>query len=247
MKELRKIDISEKFINEASYTSEVMEKIEELMNIRKLLRKFQAIGYDCDHNEHYGNLSSRIQNKENKFLCTATQTSGDERLEIAHFPIVYDFHDNRIFWKSIAGGYEPSVEASTHDGFYRGNPRIRYIAHGHFQPIHKYCQGLDSIVFSEEFRYGTQEIRERALESGRDKKILQHETLYGNWGLIIPKGHFNAFFLVGESAKAVKLGFLYCVAISTCNIYNRVVEQALEIEGAPLLKEDFSGTLKQYF
>ncbi len=118
MSELRRINIAQQVIEEDSYTPEVRRKIEELCHIRKLLKEFNAIGYDCDHDEHYGNLSARVSNNE-EFICTATQTSGYNKLEITYFPIVFNFINNTIQWKSVRGGKEPSVEASTHDGFYQ--------------------------------------------------------------------------------------------------------------------------------
>ncbi len=240
MEELRKIDVGEPEIVSGLYTHEVLKKIGRIKDIRRRLKVYSALGEDIDHKEHYGNLSARINSKE--FICTATQTSGlpEIELRLKHFPLVTDFRDGLIYWRGEKETQKPSVESSTHDGFYRGNSRIMYVAHGHLQSLYDHYQDRphEALVWDLEITYGSPEIRRKALEDGLNPLMLGHDSPYGSWGLVIPRGHFNAFFIVGESPKAIQYGFLRAYDSTTFSTHNTITEEFTDLENSPVYAED---------
>jgi len=133
MEKLRRIDIEHRVLKTSAlisqvYNESVLEKVEELKKIRRVVKNFEAIGHSSDHNEHYGNLSARVL--RNKFLCTATQTSGksEEEMSLEDYPIIYDV-DSIVLSLGLNQDKKPDEECSTHDGFYRGNEDISYVLH----------------------------------------------------------------------------------------------------------------------
>ena len=244
MSELRKIEVKHEKIP-GNYNSEILKKIKILNGVRDLFYKYGVIGLDCDHKEHYGNLSART--KSNEFVITATQTSGLEKIDIDNYPVVSKFKEDILFSNGISDN-KPSVEATTHLGFYIGNNKIKYVGHGHYPPIYNRYKNLnlEAIVWDEKIKYGSKEIMEKAIEAGSDGRILNNECLYGNWGLIIPKGHFNAFFLVGENAKALSLGFLKIIDNCSFKLHNDVINDLYSLNLKTLEEEDFVSFGKVY-
>jgi hypothetical protein len=245
MSELRKIEINHyaDWRLRIDDWLDISEKYDFINRVRSKFFEDGIIGYDCDHKEHYGNLSIKLGRRFEdtiEFLCTPTQTSGNEVVIMFDYPIVYKYSE-RILFSMGKSEKKPSVEASTHYGFYRGNEKINFVGHGHDRPIHHYFRDRESeaIIWDEEITYGSLEIMKKAKEAGSDERILMHESPYGNWGIAIPKGHFDAFFLVGESAKSVEYGFLESLNRSSIDRGLKANNGFVKLDTIPLVEEDF--------
>lgn len=233
MKELRRMPINHqvKERDPIYENNEVIEIIEQLDSIRAAMKKFGAIGYSPDHDEHYGNLSARFL--KNKFLCTATQTSGLETILPESYPLVYDV-DSDLIVHSIGHSQsnKPSVECSTHDGFYRGNKGISFVVHGHYPLLFDYYKdkSQEAVLMDQRAKYGTAELREEAIKAAQSPVILKNETDHGRWGLAIPLGHPPGFFIVGESSKALRQGLFSSISHAAICLHNKATKELARLE-----------------
>ena len=223
MVELRKIEVKHEVIASDNYTAPMAKTISQLNDVRAILRSFGAMGYDIETKVHYGNLSARI---DSRFICTATQTSGLSFLEMAQYPIVEGLKGSIVHSKGLDARALPSVECTTHDGLYKCNQRIKCVAHGHMQLLYDYYRERESeaVVIGEEVSYGSMELRERVIAEGGNPALLCHHSPHGNWGTLVPLGHFNSFFIAGESIPAVRQGFLESLANAALYLVDRAEE-----------------------
>ena len=192
----------------SDYQRDLIKKLNELRHVM-LDPLFGALGIRDD--QEYGSLSARLN--QDSFLHIAKNTIQLSSLRIEHYPEVnYDKHLNLLTSTNIRE-FSPGIEAVVHDGFYKGNSKIRCVAHGYFSPIHRYYRiKPDEAVVIEEETDNVEEMRELILKTARDERVLKHNAgaiLYnntGHYGLLIQKSDLDGFFIVGESIEAVLSG-----------------------------------------
>ncbi len=238
MNELRRIDVEHKEIC-CQYPRYILDSVEKLNRLRETLKRFNVIGFDNDHEEHYGNISARVDDS-NKFICSATQTGGIDEINEMHYPTITGFLSGVLYSIGVSNR-KPSVEATTHLGFYEGNHLINCVAHGHYSPFYEYYKNREkvAIVLEENIKFGTFEMKEAARQKGLDERMLKNKSDYGNWGIVIPKGHFNAFFLVGESVKAVEHGFLTAINEVAIGLVNKVNIRLTDLDSRAITEDSF--------
>lgn len=223
MNEERKIKI-EKIESQFDNHQKIEDCLKRLTILREAMWNCNAIGLDIETNIAYGNISARLDNK--RFLCTATKTSALRKLRPNNYTIVEDYSEKNNVLLYSSNEAEPSVEASTHDGIYRGNNEINCIAHGHLQDIYfNYINNKNGALILDNVEYGSPELRKLSIE--QSKLALNHELeeqIYwkGKYGIIIPKQHFNSFFITGKSIEDTLQGFLITFRNSLNNMLNNV-------------------------
>lgn len=230
MNETRKIQIKRlEDISDAAVSDNLYKIIDKLNILRNSMFRCNAIGIDTETGIPYGNLSARLDGK--RFLCTATGTSRFKDIGINEYTIIenYNEDDNTLLYSNIFSDVKPSVEASTHDGIYRGNSNINCIAHGHLQAIYfHYLYNKNKALILDNVEYGSQELRQKAIENSKLllSPSIPEERNYlvqkGKYGIMIPKKHFGAFFIAGETIEDTLEGFLFAFRDSSIGMLNSV-------------------------
>jgi len=186
-----------------------IDAINKLNELRRVMRKPDFCAFE--DKDGCGEVSARLS--ERAFICNAENTRGLENLSIEYFPIVLNYNEKEnVIYSRGCNELMPSENAAVHDGFYRGNARIKCVGHGHSPLIYNYCSAKenDAIIIGGEKR-NIPGLRRLAIEAGKDERILKHDWSRfggGNYGFFIEKEDKNSFYIVGESINDVLFGLL---------------------------------------
>ncbi len=120
----------------------------------------------------YGNLSFRLNNSENFFIITASQSGLNESQTNDRFVTVsyVDLKAGIVYFKGIR---EPSSEAILHYVIYQARPDVQAVFHGHCEKISRNAKKLGLPITSKEEPYGTIDLAERVLETLNDFYFLE--------------------------------------------------------------------------
>ena len=155
---------------------------------RALFYKLGLVGEYPNEKIGYGNLSSRLPNKN--FIITGSQTGHLPHLQAHHYSKVIDC-DLKKGSVTAEGLIPPSSESLTHFGIYEANPSIQYIFHIHHAKLWTLMKNLNVDATSEHIQYGTTEMAKAAQATMANK----------NTGLIVMKGHEDGIISYGTSAE----------------------------------------------
>ncbi len=154
---------------------------------RALFYKLGLVGEYPNEKIGYGNLSSRLSNKN--FIITGSQTGHLPHLQAHHYSKVIDC-DLKKGSVTAEGLIPPSSESLTHFGIYEANPSIQYIFHIHHTKLWGQMKNQNIDAISEHIQYGTIEMAKAA------QKVMANK----NTGLIVMKGHEDGIISYGTSA-----------------------------------------------
>ncbi|MFA7653809.1 MAG: class II aldolase/adducin family protein [Candidatus Magasanikbacteria bacterium] len=122
-----------------------------------------------------GNLSFRLNSRENRFIITASQIGIQENLPDSGFVLVEncDFDSGVV---KVIGLRDPSSESFLHSAIYLARPEVNFIFHGHSNKILANVDNLNLVVTNTSPPYGTVAFARSALEVlGQNNFIIMRD------------------------------------------------------------------------
>jgi len=169
--------------------------LQALRGWRSVLRRLELLGQTAERYAGlgFGNLSARDPADPERFIVTASQTSGAPELEDGD--LVRVLHSNlERFWVDALGHQPPSSETLTHAMIYQADPDIAWVFHGHSPDIWQRADELDLPATGTDVPYGSPEmVRAVAalLQRHRERPCV-----------FVTLGHRDGVFACGSSADA---------------------------------------------
>lgn len=158
---------------------------------RRILFHLHLIGLDPNRYEGlaYGNVSQRLAN--GKFVISATQTGGRERLGPEHYCLVEsaDLATNLVVAR---GRYPPSSEALTHAAVYQASLGVRAVMHGHCPEIWRWGEQLALGHTPEAAAYGTPAMAQAVMDQVKNQP---------EQGIIVMRGHRDGVLAYASSPR----------------------------------------------
>lgn len=165
----------------------------ELKVWRDLCCKLKLLGQDPElyQGYGYGNISAR--ESKDRFMISASQTSGHEVSDASHFARVLsaDVDENRI---QSQGLLPPSSESMTHAALYQIAPEVNWVVHSHCADIWCNSDVLGLAYTEQAIPYGTPAMA-RAVQQ---LYLTQPEK---NQGIFVMKGHEDGVVTYGHTAE----------------------------------------------
>ena len=164
---------------------------------RTVLRRLGVVGQDPDRYDGYGfgNISFRDPTDPGRFVITASQTGGQAELTDAHLALITRCDPDR-FWVDAVGHEPPSSETLTHGMFYRGDPSVGWVLHGHCPDIWRRHEALGLPCTGEDVAYGSLAMGQAV--AGILDDAASSETA-GTLALVT-LGHEDGVFVCGPTA-----------------------------------------------
>ena len=186
-------DLKTANLAEAAWSDEVLGGIAQLSAWRSILYTLELIGQNTGRygGFAYGNLSMRIEDSE-RFIVTASQTSGATKLYVNHLVLIEETNIAR-FWVEATGLEPPSSETITHAMIYQGEPRARFVFHVHSNEIWKHREALRLPQTPAEVAYGSEAMAEAVVQL-----LEQHQI---RPLIFATAGHEDGIFALGYHAQ----------------------------------------------
>jgi len=163
---------------------------------RCLLNKLALIGQDPARYQGlgFGNISQRLQEGNNRFLITGTQTGRLAYLKREHFAMIKSANPKQNALESC-GVSQPSSEALTHASIYQLDHTVHAVIHVHSPDIWRNTLKLNIPHTGAEVAYGSVKMTEAveqlflsgALKSYRIFSMLGHEDGIVTFGASLPE------------------------------------------------------------
>jgi len=143
-----------------------------------------------------GNLSFRLNSKENNFIITASRTALNDSMVNTDFSEVINYYKNQNLITG-KGEKEPSSESIMHFLIYKNRNDINAIFHGHSPEILKHAEQLNIPTTEKELPYGTVEFAKNALNllHNSDFIILKNHGFVSLGNTMQDAGEQTYFFL----------------------------------------------------
>ena len=169
----------------------------ELNAWRTRFLELGLIGQNPERYEGYGfgNLSRRLLDQgENAFLISGTQTGHLEELQASHYATVLHCNPAKNQLQAT-GQIKPSSEALSHGILYQSHPGIHWVMHLHCPDIFNNYKSLNILCTDPSAAYGTPEMAS-AIES------LAKERKDSRPSLLVMGGHQDGILAYGSDAEA---------------------------------------------
>jgi hypothetical protein len=162
----------------------------ELEKWRVILYRMGLIGEYKDEKVGFGNLSRVIDQNNQEFIITGTQTGRFPNLAAQHYCKVI-FCDLKKMKVRAEGLIAPSSESLTHFAIYQVSPKIKYVFHVHHHElwVRMLSEGHDHTP--DNVSYGTEKMALAAKECIKDKTS----------GIFAMAGHEDGIIAYGTTAE----------------------------------------------
>ena len=165
-----------------------------LLAWRAVLRRLELIGQKPERygGLGYGNLSRRVPGAAERFVISASQTSGIAEAGVEHLVCIRRCDLGR-FQVEAEGALPPSSETLTHAMLYAADGEVNWVLHGHCPEIWQNAEPAGLAAICAEVGYGSPQMAEAVaalLHSNRTRPLA-----------FVTLGHEDGVFACGGSAE----------------------------------------------
>ena len=127
-----------------------------LLAWRAVLRRLKLIGQSDERYDGlgFGNISRRVPGSAQRFVITASQTSGIANAGVEHL-VCIESCDLGRFQVEAAGALSPSSETLTHAMLYANDPELNWVLHGHCPEIWQHAEATGLATVGADVGYGS--------------------------------------------------------------------------------------------